>query len=182
MEQSRRGRVNMNIMQVNPPPVFSLGSVSAPVIVSVIWSFVSLCFFSFNLTRFIVYCSVQIDVVILTSCSLHLTVPPAVDERLRRRWTPPEDQTQQTAVMCSVLSVQADLWLRFYFVCVGTSTCFWCERLSVLLTRGDQVLHSADFLDKTLFYFIFSLTEMEINIENKTSGSDVGKWLTGFSD
>ena len=23
---------------------------------------------------------------------------------------------------------------------------------------------------------------MEINIENKTSGSDVGKWLTGFSD
>lgn len=45
----------------------------------------------------------------------------------------------------------------------------------MLLTRGDQVLHSADFLDKTLFYFIFSLTEMEINIENKTSGSDVGK-------
>uniref|UniRef100_A0A671TLG9 Calpain 9 n=1 Tax=Sparus aurata TaxID=8175 RepID=A0A671TLG9_SPAAU len=36
MEQSRRGRVNMNIMQVNPPPVFSLGSNSAPVIVSVI--------------------------------------------------------------------------------------------------------------------------------------------------
>ena len=58
MEQSRRGRVNMNIMQVNPPPVFSLGSNSAPVIVSVVCSFVSLCFFlSLDQTRLVSFSS-----------------------------------------------------------------------------------------------------------------------------
>ena len=162
MEQSRRGRVNMNIMQVNPPPASSAGSVSAP-LPPLTWPDSS--------------CDVTSD-----WCSYSLLTFSSSHSSCCCRWTseetPPEDQTPADGrdVQRSGRSVTALLSC----LCVGTSTCFcslscWCDSLGSGATL-------CRFLDKTLFYFISSLTEMEINIENKTSGSDVGKWLPGSSD